>query len=349
MRSPTRLAVRAARESLEAAQGELQLAIEEFRSASEAYDTVCRAARGAYADLETARFERDKQQEIHEYAANGYLRGSGDQTSGAIAWLSPAQQLERVQDRRDRARAALAALEGAIDAGQIARSSTDGEYLEAMDSYRDALERYLSFKKVQGDLVAEIARQEAVVEEQEGEFSRIAGEIMRGDSTAYTSEDPLVTAAALESALDPDSSDNEYNWPRNRVFLPAGGRRAPAPCLRSGELCFSEEYRLDGAERVHVGPRRRDRRTRRRGEAARSRPSRRSCASGSSTWMPCSGAAPIPPPMLARWGLAAGYVKQRLHDANRGAPISRRRPPARLSRTGRRQRWWAPTGIWARF
>ncbi|MCX7038347.1 MAG: M23 family metallopeptidase [Spirochaetes bacterium] len=309
---PDSASVREARERFEAAQGELQLAIEEFRSASEAYDTIYRAARGASTDLETARFERDKQQEIHEYAASGYLRGSGDETSGAMAWRSPAQQLERVKDRRDRARAALAALEGAIDAGQIARSSTDGEYLEAVDAYRDALERYLSFKKTQGDLVAEIARQEAVVEEKEGELSRIASEIMRGDSSAYTSEDPLVTAAGLESVLDPDSSDNEYNGLAIAYFcrLEDGARLrlaydpASYAFQKNTDWTALKEYMLGETEG---------------GEASEGSTFQEELRQWIVDMDALLGGSSDPTAVLARWGLAAGYVKQRLHAANEGS------------------------------
>jgi hypothetical protein len=317
---PDSTGVREARESLEAAQGELQLAIEEFRSASEAYDAVYRTARGAYADLETARFERDKQQEIHEYAANGYLRASGDQTNGAVAWLSPAQQLERVQDRRDRARAALAALEGAIDAGLLARSSTDGEYLEAIGLYRDALERYLSLKKVHGDLVAEIARQEAVVDDQEEEFYRIAGEIMRGDSTAYTSEDPLVTAAALESALDPSSPDNEYNGLAIAYFCRLEGdarlRLAYDPAsyiLEKNTDWTALKVYMSGQEEEGQANEEGE------GEAGQTPTFQKELRQWIVDMDALLGGSSDPAAILGRWGLAAGYVKQRLHDANMGS------------------------------
>ena len=124
-----------------------------------------RAVEVASSALEEARLHRDVACEIYEYASNGYLGASGDSDGSTGAWRSPEEQLQFARNGYERARAALAVLRNVVADSQSERGSGDLEYIQSRNAYQAALERYLALRREQGNLLEEISRQGAAVEQ----------------------------------------------------------------------------------------------------------------------------------------------------------------------------------------
>ena len=136
------------------------------------------------------------------------------------------------------------------------------------------------------------------------------------------STDPRITAGALESSLDPDDPDNSYNRHAVAYFCrlePDRGLRLgfdPTSYVLSKNTDWEalRRYMSGGGAAMHQGQ--------------ESSLRRRTSSSGSRAWIRSWNPAPTPRRFSHGWGLAAGYVKQRLYEANEGSADAAQRTAA---------------------
>lgn len=170
------------------AQARLEQAVDAFAGSSSRYNGLHEALEASYAALEQARLAMRRQEEIQRFARSGCLNASAQDLPDSSR-RSPAQELAYALERKQRSEAVLETLQSVIDGPTASLSGTDPAYREAMQSYRQAYERFLALSRLEGELLAEIVAQEGVVARKESELDSQLAEIVSVQGLAFLDEE----------------------------------------------------------------------------------------------------------------------------------------------------------------
>ncbi|MDR2314168.1 MAG: hypothetical protein LBE02_06505 [Spirochaetaceae bacterium] len=127
-----------------------------YESEGNRYEILYGEAKDRFALLEAMRIEYEKQDAIQRWAGTAYLNQSSDLAEGMLYYKEPAEELAYAKERKDRAQAALLALQSLYAANEKERPYDDGEYTALYDEYKESFARMFLALKAKTEFDAEL-------------------------------------------------------------------------------------------------------------------------------------------------------------------------------------------------